>query len=158
MMDLLLYWLALALLKFLEALPLRGVARLGRACGGLAYWLDARHRRVAIENLTRCFSGEKSALEIRELARENFKRLGESYGCGIKTATMTWTELEPHLEFGGLEKLRVGEERGERQERRSVEASELPTTLRRSDAPTLPPSHAPTLPRSHGRIMAIGHF
>src|SRR5205809_1119036 len=127
-MDLVLYWLALALLRFLETLPLRWVARLGRAGGALAYWLDARHRRVAIENLTRCFGSEKSALEIRALARENFKRLGESYGCGIKTATMTLAELQPHLEVDGLEKLR--------EERQSVEASERLTAIPRSDART----------------------
>jgi KDO2-lipid IV(A) lauroyltransferase len=91
--------------KFFQSLPLGWVARIGRAGGGLAYWVDARHRRVAMENLTRCFGREKTPAEIRALARENFKRLGESYGCAIKTASMTWAQLESHLEFGGLEKL-----------------------------------------------------
>jgi lauroyl/myristoyl acyltransferase len=86
-------------------LPLRWVARIGRAGGALAYVVDARHRRVAMRNLTQCFAAEKSPLEIKTLARENFKRLGENYCCAIKTAGMTWTELKPHLEFGGLEKL-----------------------------------------------------
>jgi len=104
-MDRLLYWLALAIVKFFQALPLHWVARIGRAGGGLAYWLDARHRHVAIENLTKCFSSEKSPTEIRALARENFKRLGENYVCAIKTSSMPWSDLEPHLQFGGLEKL-----------------------------------------------------
>src|SRR6266446_6380307 len=104
-MDRQLYWFALALVKFFQALPLGWVARIGRAGGGLAYWLDVRHRRVATENLTRCFSGEKSRAEIRALARENFKRLGENYVCAIKTSSMAWSDLEPHLQFGGLEKL-----------------------------------------------------
>src|SRR6266446_3651037 len=104
-MDHLLCWLARCLIKFLQALPLRGVARLGRAGGTLTYWLDARHRRVAIENLNRCFASEKSDAEIRSIAREHFKRLGENYACAIKTAGMDWPQLEKHLEFGGLEKL-----------------------------------------------------
>lgn len=103
-MNRVLYWLALGLVKGLQALPLRGVARLGRAGGGLAYWLDARHRRVALENLARCFP-EKSPTEIRGLARENFRRLGENYCCAIKTAAMTSEELKPHLEFIGIENM-----------------------------------------------------
>ena len=41
-----------SLVAFLQALPLTWVARLGRCGGALAYWLDARHRRVALRNLT----------------------------------------------------------------------------------------------------------
>ena len=52
-----------------------------------------------------CFGGEKSPAEIRELARENFRRIGENYLCAIKTAAMTAAELKPHLEFSGAERL-----------------------------------------------------
>jgi lauroyl/myristoyl acyltransferase len=104
-MNTLLFWLALALVALLQALPLPIVARLGRVGGALAYWLDARHRRVALQNLERCFGAEKSPREIRALARENFRRIGESYACAVKTAAMTWDELRPRCEFAGLEKL-----------------------------------------------------
>jgi lauroyl/myristoyl acyltransferase len=85
----------------LLALPLRGAARLGRAAGTLGYWIDARHRGVAIRNLTMCFGQEKSADEIRALAKENFRRLGENFACAAKTASMTHEELKPHVEFIG---------------------------------------------------------
>ena len=104
-MDQVLYLLARAAIAVLQALPLKWVAHLGRAGGGLAYWLDARHRRVAVKNLTLCFGREKSAAEIRALARENFRRLGENYACAIKTAAMTPEELRPHVEITGVEKL-----------------------------------------------------
>jgi KDO2-lipid IV(A) lauroyltransferase len=94
-----LYLLARALVALLQALPLRWVARLGRSGGGFAWWLDARHRRVTLHNLTMCFEKEKSAEEIRALARENFRCIGESYACAVKTAAMTVDELEPHFEF-----------------------------------------------------------
>jgi KDO2-lipid IV(A) lauroyltransferase len=94
-----LYLLARAVVALLQALPLRWVARLGRAGGGLAWWLDARHRRVAVRNMTMCFGQEKSADEIRVLARENFRCIGENYACAVKTAAMTFEELEPHIEF-----------------------------------------------------------
>jgi len=99
MLDSLFYLLGRGFVGLLQALPLRLVARLGRAGGGLAFWLDARHRRVAIAGLTQVFGAEKSRAEIRELARENFRRLGENYACAIKTASMSMEALRPHLEF-----------------------------------------------------------
>jgi len=105
-MEPLLYLAARALIACLQALSLTTVARLGRAAGALAYWLDARHRRVAVKNLTLCFAQEKTAAEIRSLAKENFRRLGENYACAVKTAAMTWDELRAHVEFAGSELLR----------------------------------------------------
>jgi KDO2-lipid IV(A) lauroyltransferase len=99
-MDTLIYFLARSVVVFFQALPLVWVARLGRALGALAYWLDARHRRVVLDNLTLCFSGEKSPGEIRAIAKENFRRIGENYCCAIKTAAMSPAELKPHVDFG----------------------------------------------------------
>ena len=104
-MDTLLYLIVRSLVMVLQALPLVWVARLGRAGGALAYWVDTRHRRVALHNLNRCFAREKSPAEIRSLAKENFRRLGENYACAIKTAAMTWDELRGHVVFVGAEKL-----------------------------------------------------
>ena len=107
-MDRLLYCFVLALIKTIQALPLGVVARIGRACGALAYYIDARHRRVARRNLAMCLGAERSPAEIESLAKENFRRLGESYCCAIKTAAMTWEELQPHVEFVGIEKAMHG--------------------------------------------------
>ena len=104
-MDQLLYWFARSVVALLQALPLSGVARIGRAGGAVAFWLDGRHRRVAIRNLTMCFGAEKSPDEIRAIARENFRRLGENYLSAIKTAAMTAEELRPHYSFLGAEKV-----------------------------------------------------
>src|SRR5208283_2691457 len=94
-----LYLLARALIRWLQALPLLWVARLGRAGGGLAYFVDRRHRRVAQRNLAMCFGAEKSAAEIRGLAGENFRRIGENFACAVKTAAMSFEELQAHVEF-----------------------------------------------------------
>ena len=104
-MNTLIYWVGKALIAFLQALPLTWVARLGRAGGILAFWLDARHRRVTLKNLTMCFGHEKSPEEIRRLAKENFRRIGENYASAVKTVTMTLEELRPHLEYEGEERL-----------------------------------------------------
>ena len=104
-MDTLLYCFARAFVAVIQALPLTFVARLGRAAGGLAYWLDGRHRRVALQNLTMCFSREKTPDEIRALARENFRRIGENFACAVKTAAMDFATLRPHAAFVGIERL-----------------------------------------------------
>ena len=104
-MDTLIYWFARAVVAGIQVLPLQWVARFGRRGGALAYWLDARHRRVALKNLTLCFGGEKSPEEIRALARENFRRIGENFACAVKTAAMNFEALRPQVEFVGIERL-----------------------------------------------------
>jgi KDO2-lipid IV(A) lauroyltransferase len=104
-MNTLLYWLGRAFIGFIQMLPLKFAARLGRAGGALAFHLDERHRRVALDNLTMCFGGEKPAEEIHAIARENFRRIGENYLSAVKTAAMSFDSLRPHVEFTGLENL-----------------------------------------------------
>jgi KDO2-lipid IV(A) lauroyltransferase len=104
-MNFLLYYLARAILGSLQALPLGAVARIGRFGGGLAYWIDGRHRRVTRNNLTMCLGGEKTPAEIEALARENFRRIGENFSCAIKTSAMTAEHLHGHMEVVGEEKI-----------------------------------------------------
>jgi KDO2-lipid IV(A) lauroyltransferase len=102
-MDRFLYWLARVALGVLKLLPLTLVARLGRFGGACVYWLDARHRQVALHNLTRCFGAEKSARQIRALAYENFCRIGENFACAAKTAFMPLENFRKHVEVTGIE-------------------------------------------------------
>jgi KDO2-lipid IV(A) lauroyltransferase len=98
-----LYILAKAVIGLLKVLPLTMVARLGRTVGGLFYWLDARHRKVAIQNLTRCFGQEKSTEQIRSLARENFRRIGENFASAAKTAFLEFEQFQRHVEVTGTD-------------------------------------------------------
>jgi len=104
-MEWILYQFARGLMAIIRSMPLTWAARLGRAIGGLVYALDKRHRRAAIENLTDCFGKDKTAQEIRRLARENFKRIGENFTCAVKTSSMPASEIRKILEVKGAEKL-----------------------------------------------------
>jgi KDO2-lipid IV(A) lauroyltransferase len=104
MIDFSIHRFGRAMIVLIQLLPLPLVAWLGRVGGGLVFYFDGRHRRVAMENLAMCFT-EKSPAEISRIARENFRRIGEGYVCAIKTASMSFDELKPHLEFSGFEKL-----------------------------------------------------
>lgn len=105
MMDWLLHVAARALIGGLQALPLSWAARVGRAGGALAWWLDARHRQVTLDNLRRCFRDQQSDAQLRALARENFRRIGENFACAAKTAAMSAAALRPHLRLVNLERI-----------------------------------------------------
>lgn len=104
-MDKPLYFLVRTVIAMLQALPLTWVARIGRAGGALFYLLDSRHRKVVLKNLQLCFGKEKSPDELRAIAKENFKRIGENFCCAAKTAGMTLEELRGRIEFVGAGKL-----------------------------------------------------
>ena len=104
-MDWLLYGMARAMVAFLQALPLCVVGRLGRAGGAIAWRLDARHRRAALKNLIDCFGEELAPAEIRALAKENFRRIGENYASAVKTAAMSPEQLRSCVQFVGAEKI-----------------------------------------------------
>jgi KDO2-lipid IV(A) lauroyltransferase len=108
----LIYRLGRLAIVFIQWLPLRLVARLGRIGGGIVFHLDQRHRSVVTKNLTMCFGHEQSPRAIHSLARENFRRIGENYACAVKTAGMSFEQLKPHLEFAGFEKLPQADAQG----------------------------------------------
>lgn len=91
-------------IAMVQALPLTLVARIGRAGGAAAWVLDGRHRRIALQNLERVFGTEKSAEERCEIARENFRRLGENYLTSIKTPSLSPAAMAPHMEIVGFNK------------------------------------------------------
>jgi KDO2-lipid IV(A) lauroyltransferase len=104
-MNFLLYVVVRTLIGVLRALPTGCVARIGRAGGALAYWVDARHRRVTRQNLTMCLGREKSPAEIEALARENFRRIGENFACAVKTSSMSEEKVRARMEVIGAEKI-----------------------------------------------------
>lgn len=107
LMDQLLHFVARCAVGLLQTLPILWVAHLGRCGGEAVFWLDRRHRRMALKNLTRCFSAEKSPAEIRAIAHENFRRIGENFCCAVKSAAMTEAEMREVLEVRGAEALRL---------------------------------------------------
>lgn len=103
-METLLYYLARCGIAGARCLPLRGLAWTGRRLGGLAWFLDKRHRNVAIQNLTAAFP-EKTDKEITQLAREHFRRLGETYACLLQTGGMNAEQINGILTLEGFHRL-----------------------------------------------------
>lgn len=99
MLGRLAYWVARGVVATIQSLPLTWVARGGRFAGGIAFLLDARHRRVATHNLKASLGDRLTEDGIRTCVRENFMRIGENMACAVKTASMSASALRPHLEF-----------------------------------------------------------
>lgn len=104
-MNLLLHWIGRAVIAWFQLFPLTWVARCGRALGAVGWWVDRRHRAVAISNLTAAFGAEKSPQEILAIARENYVRLAENYVSLLKIGGMSDEEIAPHMEWHGVERL-----------------------------------------------------
>lgn len=103
MIDLLVYIPVRILVFVVNLLPLDLVVRMGRALGMVAFFLDKRHRNVAIKNMTACFGDEKDKEEIYALAKENFKRIGENFSGAMKIMLMHEDEMPNILTMSGTD-------------------------------------------------------
>ena len=104
-MGLLLYLLALPAVRFLQLLPLSWAAGLGRCVGAVVWLVNAPRRQLALDNLAHCFGAEMTSAQLRAIARENFRRIGENTCAAIKTASMDWPDLRRHVEWAGVERI-----------------------------------------------------
>ncbi len=102
-MDFLTYLLFRGLRALFTLLPLEANFRLGQALGMLCYFLLWPYRRLAIANLTLAFGSEKTAAEIRALARRHFGNLGANLLSSLKLATMNFKDIEPRVEMENKE-------------------------------------------------------
>lgn len=85
-------WLVYALFRCVEGvlwlLPLVLIWHVGRMLGAVAYYLAGKYRRLALHNLRIALGREKSATELRSIAREHFASLFANILCGFKLPLM----------------------------------------------------------------------
>ncbi|MBM3890965.1 MAG: lipopolysaccharide heptosyltransferase II, partial [Verrucomicrobia bacterium] len=110
-MQWLVYASAKLLLSLARLVPLAALAALGRCAGRLAFAVDRRHRRVALQNLRIAFP-EKSAAERRAIVRESFARVGQNFVLMAKVAQLPRERIADLLEVTGIENFRSVRARG----------------------------------------------
>ncbi|MBN2119643.1 MAG: lysophospholipid acyltransferase family protein [Candidatus Omnitrophica bacterium] len=75
-------WFGRVLLNVSSALvkvfPFRFILAMGRGFGSLAYFFAGGLRKTALDNLRIAFSEEKSPRQIKEIARDSFRFMGEA--------------------------------------------------------------------------------
>ena len=101
-METVYYLIARCVIGIASCLPLKFVAWCGRHGGAIAWHLDNRHRNVALQNVQASFPG-KNENEVRGIAQENFRRLGETYASILKTGHMKENEISKILTIDGYE-------------------------------------------------------
>jgi len=77
MIDRLAFFFISAFFHVLGLIPRSGSRKLGQAFGLLAFGLDRKHRGITLENLRRAYGAEKTSFEIKRLAKEVFRNLGQ---------------------------------------------------------------------------------
>lgn len=73
--------------------------------GECAYFLAIKHKKRALENLRFAFGDEKSEAEIRQLAKEVFRNLGENFFEILCIPKYTPQNIDKYIRIDGLEKV-----------------------------------------------------
>ena len=103
MTSFLIYLILRAFSLFANLLPEGFSLWLGRQLGNVTYYLDLEHRKVAIQNLHTAFGQEKSASEIRGIARRTFQNLGMMAIEFFRIPKMDVETFKKRVKIEGLE-------------------------------------------------------
>jgi Kdo2-lipid IVA lauroyltransferase/acyltransferase len=91
---------------FVNLLPERFSLWMGRQLGGMAFYLDREHRKVAVQNLEIAFGQEKSKREIDVIAKRTFQNLGMTAVEFFRIPRMDLKTLENKITIEGLKNAR----------------------------------------------------
>jgi Kdo2-lipid IVA lauroyltransferase/acyltransferase len=105
------YALVVCIRGALRLLPMSQVRRCGRVVGRLAYLVDARHRRTAIENLSFAFPS-RSLDEHRRLARRVFEHFGSVLLELLRFGDCDEREMLALVDFEGEERALAAYQQG----------------------------------------------
>ena len=107
-MDRAVFWLYRLTSGALCLLPLNAIFRIGWALGTVAYFVSGKYRRLVLHNLSIAFGREKSAEELRALARKHFATLGANLLSSIKLPRLSRAEIERIVKVEGMETMDAG--------------------------------------------------
>jgi len=105
------YWLLIAARRLILLVPERCARSLGRSLGAAAFFIDRRHRRVALDNLRRAFP-EKSPAEVGRLARDSFRNAGRTAAEFFRAPALVRSAWKGRFAIAGEERVREAFRRG----------------------------------------------
>ncbi|MBU4344889.1 MAG: lysophospholipid acyltransferase family protein [Desulfobacteraceae bacterium] len=106
------YKVIAGLLKVLGLIPRKTAFKLGNFIGRILFLADRKHRKIAIDNLTRSFGHEKSSYEIKTLVRRVFKNLSQiifEIGWSFRLESK---DFNKHFFINGLSNFEAAFEKG----------------------------------------------
>jgi len=102
-MDRLAHWFYCCVRAILRLFPVSAVFALGRFGGSIAYHFAGPYRKLALRNLEIAFGREKSASELRRLARQHFASLGGNLLASVRMADVPRDRLKELVTLDGFE-------------------------------------------------------
>jgi lipopolysaccharide heptosyltransferase II len=105
MLDSIVYLLYRAGSAVVGALPLPFLFLVGEFLGICAWTFSGKYRRLATRNLEIAFANEKSPRELRQLARQHFRRLGANLLCSAKLTQMPPEQILERVEVENIESM-----------------------------------------------------
>lgn len=98
---------------FIGHLPLQVNLQIGRVIGRLGFYLDKKHRDIAIRNLTTAFGDTKTANELYVLAKKAFENLGMNSMEFCRLPWLTEKNLARYIECDGFENFKKAYDKGQ---------------------------------------------
>lgn len=95
----------------LSIFPMSAARAVGGGLGMLVYWLDARHRQTAIDNLRAAFPARSEA-ERRAIARGVFAHVGCLTLEVLRLGSMSPAVFDAHIDIEGDERVREAYRKG----------------------------------------------
>ncbi|MGD8537951.1 MAG: hypothetical protein PVI66_04450 [Candidatus Aminicenantes bacterium] len=93
--------LFLGIKGLINILPRKACLFLGRILGRTAHRIDKKHREIALKNLEIAFGEEKSAPEMKRIARNSFQHFGEALFEILKFSNLSMGNKEALLHIEG---------------------------------------------------------
>lgn len=98
---------------FVGHLPLQVNLQIGRVIGRLGFYLDKKHRDIAIRNLTTAFGDTKTANELYVLAKKAFENLGMNSMEFCRLPYLTEKDLAGYIECEGFDSFKEARDKGQ---------------------------------------------
>ena len=100
------------LFKLIGLIPRKLAFRLGNLMGQILFLADRKHRKIALNNLTRAFGHEKNPYEIKIVARRVFKNLGQIIFEIGRSLRLESKDFQKYFNIQGLSNYRNAYEKG----------------------------------------------
>lgn len=106
------YLVVAIMARILNGLPGPVAYRIGEVLGIIAFFIDRRHRRIALGNLHLAFDGEFPPEKINSIARATFINLGRTLVDVCRMSRINPKNADRIFAFKGMENLNRAKEKG----------------------------------------------
>src|SRR3989338_295720 len=102
-LEYIIYLIVKSIGVMMRLLPLSLALWIGRRLGTIAYYIDAKHKSLAIANLKMAFAKEKSPEEIKKIIKTLFENFGQNIIELFRLPLMNPSKFGEYLKIEGRE-------------------------------------------------------